>query len=202
VAKLLGGIGSGKTAVSDIFKSLGVTVVDADVAQRTVVKLGQPALEKIAEHFGRNILLEDGNLNRPALRKIVFSSPEERGWLEKLLHPLIFHHLQKELAAADSEYALLVSPLLIETGQARLTQRILVVDASDEVRIKRTVERDGNDEAQVRAIMAAQADRETRLSRADDVINNEKDVDHLKIEVEKLHQLYLKLSREDEDIDD
>ncbi len=195
VVGLTGGIGSGKTAVSDLFENLGVAVVDADLAQRAVVEKGKPALAKIAEHYGADILLEDGNLNRPALRKIVFSDPQERGWLERLLHPLIFRHLQKNLMSADSEYAILVSPLLIETGQARLTQRILVIDAPDELRIERTVKRDNNDEAQVRAIMAAQADRETRLARADDVIVNDKSFEDLKATVDSLHQQYLKLAK-------
>ena len=191
VVGVTGGIGSGKTAVSNIFASLGVAVVDADVAQRAVVAKGEPALARIAEHFGQDILLEDGNLNRPALRKIVFSQDQERGWLERLLHPLIFRELQKKLAAADSQYALLVSPLLIETGQARLTQRILVIDAPDDLRIQRTISRDDNDEAQVRAIMAAQTDRESRLARADDVIVNDGDLPKLQEKVQALHRQYL-----------
>ncbi len=195
VVGVTGGIGSGKTAVSNIFASLGIPIIDADVAQRVVVQIGKPALTKIAEHFGKEILLEDGNLNRPALRKIVFSQDHERGWLERLLHPLIFQELQKRLHEANSEYALLVSPLLIETGQARLTQRILVVDAPDELRIQRTVARDNNDEAQIKAIMAAQTDRETRLARADDVIVNDGDLAALKTKVEILHQKYLELAK-------
>jgi dephospho-CoA kinase len=195
VVGVTGGIGSGKTAVSDCFGALGVTVVDADVAQRLVVEKGKPALAKIAEHFGPEILLEDGNLNRPALRKIVFSQDAERGWLEHLLHPLIFRELQKKINQADSSYALLVSPLLIETGQARLTQRILVVDAPDELRIQRTMARDSNDEAQIRAIMAAQTDRKSRLARADDVIVNDGDLAALRAQVEDLHKQYLQLSK-------
>ena len=195
VVGVTGGIGSGKTAVSNIFASLGIPIIDADVAQRVVVQIGKPALTKIAEHFGKEILLEDGNLNRPALRKIVFSQDHERGWLERLLHPLIFQELQKRLHEANSDYALLVSPLLIETGQARLTQRILVVDAPDELRIQRTVARDNNDEAQIKAIMAAQTDRETRLARADDVIVNDGDLAALKTKVETLHQKYLELAK-------
>ena len=195
VVGVTGGIGSGKTAVSNLFASFGVPVIDADAAQRVVVQKGKPALAKIAEHFGASILLEDGNLNRPALRKIVFSQDHERGWLERLLHPLIFEELQKQLHGANSEYALLVSPLLIETGQARLTQRILVIDAPDELRIQRTVARDNNDEAQIRAIMAVQTDRETRLARADDVIVNDGDLTTLKTKVETLHKHYLELAK-------
>lgn len=194
VVGVTGGIGSGKTAVSDIFATLGITVVDADVAQRVVVQKGKPALAKIAEHFGSEILLEDGNLNRPALRKIVFSQDHERGWLERLLHPLIFHELQKQLQQADSDYVLLVSPLLIETGQARLTQRILVVDAPEDLRIQRAVARDKNNEAQIRAIMAAQTDQESRLAHADDVIVNDGNLETLTEKVKNLHQQYLQLA--------
>jgi dephospho-CoA kinase len=195
VVGVTGGIGSGKTAVSNLFADLGVAVVDADVAQRVVVEKGTPALAKIAEHFGSEILLEDGNLNRPALRKIVFSQDQERGWLERLLHPLIFRELQKKLNQADSDYALLVSPLLIETGQARLTQRILVVDAPEKLRIQRTTARDGNSEAQIRAIMAAQTDRETRLARADDVVVNDGELSALTAKVGDLHKQYCELAK-------
>lgn len=197
VVGLTGGIGSGKTAVSNLFSTLGVPVVDADLAQRVVVEKGQPALAKIAEHFGSEVLLDSGDLNRPVLRKIVFSQDQERGWLERLLHPLIFRELQKKLLAAEGPYALLVSPLLIETGQSRLTQRILVVDAPDELRIQRTMARDNNGETQVRAIMAAQTDRESRLSRADDVIVNDDGLTSLQEQVSSLHQQYLKLANID-----
>lgn len=195
VVGVTGGIGSGKSAVSEMFTALGVTVVDADVASRIVVATGKPALAKIADHFGSEILQSDGSLDRAALRKIVFENDSERGWLERLLHPLIFRELQKQLHEASSDYALLVSPLLIETGQARLTQRILVIDAPDEIRIQRTVARDQNNEAQVRAIMAAQTDRECRLARADDVIVNDKDRTALQQQVEALHQRYLTLAK-------
>lgn len=194
VVGLTGGIGSGKSAVSSIFESLGITVVDADVASRLVVEKGQPALKKIADHYGQEILLSDGALNRSALRKIVFENEAERGWLERLLHPLIFQTLQSQISSASGPYALLVSPLLIETGQSRLTQRILVVDAADEIRIKRTMERDGSNEEQVRAIMSAQASRESRLAKADDVIVNDKDMADLQSTVESLHQHYVELA--------
>ena len=195
VVGVTGGIGSGKTAVTNLFSSLGIEIVDADVASRIVVEKGKPALVRIAEHFGADILNTDGTLNRAALRQIVFNQPEERGWLERLLHPLIFRELQKKLAAATSDYAVLVSPLLIETGQARLTQRILVIDAPDELRIQRTINRDNSDEKQVKAIMAAQTDRDTRLARADDIIENNGDLENLKEQVQALHYRYLELAK-------
>lgn len=197
VIGLTGGIGSGKTAVSQIFESLGVAVVDADQAQRVVVEKGSQALQRIAEHFGPESLLPDGTLNRPALRRIVFSQPEERGWLEKLLHPLIFQELQRQLREAQGPYCLLVSPLLVETGQNRLTRRILVVDAPDEVRIARTVARDQTTADQIRAIMAAQVESGKRLSYADDVLVNDSDVESLGKQVRDLHEKYLKLAQTD-----
>src|SRR5512139_6307 len=128
VVAITGGIGSGKSAVSDRFKRLGIKVVDADIASREVVKPGQPALVAIREHFGEKVIQADGGLDRAQLRALVFAKPEKRKWLERLLHPLINAYLQRELASADSPYAILVSPLLMETGQSRFAHRILVVD--------------------------------------------------------------------------
>lgn len=194
VVGLTGGIGSGKSAVSALFETHGVTVVDADIAARVVVEKGQPALEHIADHFGESVLQEDGKLNRMALRKMIFSDPGERGWLEKLLHPLIHRELQRQLRAASGPYAMLVSPLLVETGQSRLTQRILVVDVPEELQVERSMARDANSEEQIRAIMAAQASREKRLGYADDVILNDGSREELAEQVNVLHEKYCKLA--------
>lgn len=194
VIGITGGIGSGKTAVSDRFQALGITVIDADVASRVVVEPGRPALAAIAEHFGAGVLNDDGTLNRAELRKQVFADADERRWLEQLTHPLINEYLREELAKAESPYAILVSPLLAETGQSRFCQRILVVDVPVEVQVARTMSRDANDEAQVRAIIAAQASREQRLALADDVIVNDQGLDHIDAEVQRLHQIYLEMA--------
>ena len=191
VIGITGGIGSGKTAVSDRFRALGITVVDADVASRVVVEPGRPALAAIAEHFGPDAINPDGTLNRAEVRKRVFADPEERRWLEELTHPLINQYLREELAKAESPYAILVSPLLAETGQSRFCHRVLVVDVPVELQVQRTMKRDDNDEAQVRAIIAAQSSREQRLLLADDVIVNDQDLAHIDAEVERLHQIYL-----------
>lgn len=195
VVGITGGIGSGKTAVSERFAARGVAVVDADVASRAVVEPGRPALDAIAEHFGRELIRADGTLDRAALRTKVFADPAERQWLEALLHPKISEHIAEQLAAATSEYAILVSPLLLETSQARFAHRVLVVDVPEELQVARTMARDDNDEAQVRAIMAAQASREARLARADDVIVNDADLDTLDARVAELHERYLELAR-------
>ncbi|UXY54007.1 dephospho-CoA kinase [Pseudomonas tohonis] len=190
---LTGGIGSGKSAVASHFGNLGVHLVDADHAARWVVEPGRPALAQIAEHFGSDVLQADGQLDRAALRQRIFEHPEERRWLENLLHPLIGEEIVRDLASAQSPYAILVSPLLIESGQHRMTQRVLVVDAPEAVQIQRTMARDQVSEEQVGAILKAQASREKRLEAADDVLVNDRDLIWLQREVERLHAFYLTL---------
>jgi dephospho-CoA kinase len=191
---LTGGIGSGKTAAANRFASEhGIHVVDADLKSRVVVEPGKPALSHIVDRFGDAILLEDGNLNRAALRERVFAEPQERQWLEQLLHPLIREEIMTDLQSARSPYALLVSPLLVESGQNSLTKRIIVVDVPEAMQLARTVQRDAVPEAQVRAIMQAQAQREERLRHAHDVLTNDSDLAALHAQVDALHQRYLKL---------
>lgn len=197
VIGVTGGIGSGKTAVSDRFAELGIAVVDADVASRVIVEPGRPALAKIAEHFGADILQTDGSLDRAKLRTAVFKDPAERKWLEALTHPLIREEIVSGLRNATSPYALLVSPLLVESGQNQLTQRVLVVDVPEELQLQRTVSRDNNSPDQVKAIMAAQATRQQRLDNADDVIVNDGSLEDLHQQVDTLHQKYLQLSSQD-----
>lgn len=196
VVGITGGIGSGKTAVSDRFAALGIHVVDADLASRAVVEPGRPALVDIAEHFGDEIIGADGGLDRAALRARVFADEEERRWLERLLHPRIAEEIRAGLAQARSPYAMLVSPLLVEAGQATFVNRILVVDVPVETQVARTMARDANSEEQVRRIVAAQASREDRLARADDVIVNDAGLDALDAAVEALHARYLEMARE------
>lgn len=190
---LTGGIGSGKSAVAQLFIKQGVHLVDADHAARWVVEPGRPALAQIVEHFGPEILQADGQLDRAALRARVFSDANERRWLEALLHPLIGQEITQYLARAESPYAILVSPLLVESGQRALTQRILVVDAPEHLQIQRTMLRDQTTAEQVQAILKAQAIREERLRHADDVLLNDRDLDWLRSEVERLHTFYLTL---------
>jgi dephospho-CoA kinase len=190
---LTGGIGSGKSAAAQCFIDLGVHLVDADSAARWVVEPGRPALAQIAEHFGAGVLQADGTLNRSALRELIFKDPQQRVWLEGLLHPLIREEIRQYLARAESAYAILVSPLLLETSQHQMVQRVLVIDVPESVQIERTVLRDRTNEEQVRAILKAQASREERLRRADDVILNDRDSAWLKSEVERLHHFYLTL---------
>lgn len=190
---LTGGIGSGKSAVANHFNAQGIHTVDADHAARWVVEPGQPALERIRQHFGDSMVREDGSLDRAALRQHVFSNPEERRWLEQLLHPLINQALRDNLEQARSPYAILVSPLLIESGQQAMTQRILLIDTPEHLQLQRTVERDGVSPEQVQAILQAQAKREERLRHAHDIIVNDRELDWLHREVERLHAYYLSL---------
>ena len=190
---LTGGIGSGKTAVADRFASLGVHVVDADQAARWVVEPGRSALQQIVERFGEEVLLPSGELDRAGLRQKVFVDPAERQWLEKLLHPLIRAEVARHLALAESPYAIMVSPLLVESGQYRQVGRVLVVDVPEVLQIARTTARDQASEEQVRAILNAQVQREERLKHADDVLVNDRDLSWLGAEVERLHRFYLTL---------
>jgi dephospho-CoA kinase len=191
---LTGGIGSGKSAAAQCFIELGIHLVDADQAARWVVEPGRPALTRIVEHFGTEVLQADGTLDRAVLRELIFKDSEQRVWLEGLLHPLIREEITQVLARAESPYAILVSPLLLETTQHQMVKRVLVIDVPQALQIERTVRRDSSDEEQVRAILKAQISREDRLRRADDVIVNDRDLTWLKTQVERLHDFYLTLS--------
>ena len=188
---LTGGIGSGKTAVSDTFKSLGIDIVDADVSSRRVVEKGQPALDDIQAHFGDGILDSENNLDRTKLREIIFKNPQERVWLEKLLHPKIAEHIKDQLESSNSPYCILVSPLLLETEQKSYCSFVLVVDVPEESQIARTAKRDGVSEEQVKNIISAQIDREKRLEQADEIIINDGSMEELKEKVVVLHTKYL-----------
>ena len=191
---LTGGIGSGKTAAANRFAAAhGIHVVDADQKSRVVVEPGRPALGHIVDRFGDAMLLDDGTLNRAALRETVFAAPEQRQWLEQLLHPLIRDEIITDLHSATSPYALLVSPLLVESGQNSLTSRVIVVDVPEAMQLARTVQRDAVPEAQIRAIMQAQAQREERLRHAHDVLTNDSDLAALHAQVDALHTRYMQL---------
>ncbi|MEZ5555873.1 dephospho-CoA kinase [Haliea sp.] len=194
---ITGGIGSGKTAVTDRFVRHGITVVDADLAARIVVEPGTPALAAIARRFGPEVLQGDGSLDRAALRRIVFADPAQRKWLEQLTHPLIGEEIQRQLAASRSPYTLLSSPLLLESAtQRELAALVVVVDVPEEMQLARTVQRDNNDEDQVKRIMAAQLPRQQRLARADIVIDNSGSLKALDAVVAELHKEFLQRAEE------
>lgn len=190
---LTGGIGSGKSEVSRRFEALGICVADADIAARTVVEPGQPALADIAQHFGSDILTPSGSLNRALLRQRVFAQANDKAWLESLLHPLIATEIQQQLSCAKGPYRILSSPLLLETQQWRKVDRVLVVDTPEATQIARSCSRDNNSPAQIQAIIDAQIPRAERLKRADDIIHNDAGLADLHAQVEQLHRQYLRL---------
>lgn len=192
---LTGGIGSGKTAASDYLASKGIVVVDADVVAREVVEPGQPALQAIAERYGNDALLPDGRLNRAWLRQKVFAEPQERQWLESQTHPRIREAIIHQLQAATSAYAILVSPLLFESGQYQLTQRTLLIDVSEALQVERASQRDQNDAEQIRRIIAAQMSGADKRAKADDIADNSQDLNHLHQQLDQLHHTYLKLAK-------
>jgi dephospho-CoA kinase len=192
VVGLRGGIGTGKSTVSDLFAGTGIVVADADVSARTVVEPGKPAYEAIARRFGESVLQEDKKLDRAALRELVFSDKEHRLFVEKQTHGPIIEDLLNITSSADSDYAILV--LSTGIGKNPMMHRLLVVDAPLENQISRVMQRDNNTREQVEAILRAQPDRETRMTDADEVIINDGEQENLALEVQKLHQLYLSLS--------
>ena len=187
---LTGGIASGKTAAADRLESLGATLVDTDLISREVVEPGQPALTQIEQHFGSDVIQDDGHLNRAVLRERVFQDPSERRWLETLLHPLIRRTAIDRAMNAKTAIAVVVVPLLFESGRYQEIDASLVIDVPVELQRQRTLNRDGVSEAQVNSILAAQMDRQSRIERADYVISNTGTLDELYYQVDALyHQL-------------
>ncbi|KEA65374.1 Dephospho-CoA kinase [Marinobacterium lacunae] len=188
---LTGGIGSGKSAAARLFAEMGVPIVDADVVAREVVEPGSAALSSIADHFGAELLLDNGQLNRARLREIIFDDAEQKRWLEALLHPLIRQRIVEQLSQQGHDYLILVSPLLIESGQSQLVDLIVVVDVDEQTQLQRTISRDGVDRQQVERILAAQMPRQERCDRADYLIDNGGDFDQLRAQVESVHKALL-----------
>ncbi|EPP4296691.1 dephospho-CoA kinase [Vibrio navarrensis] len=197
VVGLTGGIASGKTTVANLFHHhFSIDMVDADVVARQVVEPDTPGLAAIVDHFGAEILLPDGRLNRAKLRERIFSHPAEKQWLNQLLHPLIRQKMIDDLRCVQSAYALLVVPLLVENQLQSLCDRVLVVDVDEQTQIERTMQRDGVEETHVRAILQSQASRHERLAIANDVIKNNATDQDLLLQVTNLHQKYLAMSQQ------
>jgi len=193
---LTGGIGSGKSTVAKHFINLGIEVIDADVVAREVVAPGQLALTEIELYFGSKVIAKDGQLDRAKLRDIIFKSDLKKQWLNDLLHPIIRTNLLTQLDAAKSEYVILEAPLLLENKLTKYTDYTLIVDVSEELQIKRAMQRDSNSSEQIKAIMDAQISRELRLQQADFVIdNNGTDLDALKQQINNLHLQFLSLRK-------
>jgi len=191
VVALTGGIGSGKTTACRLFESLGAPVIDADEIARLLVRPGEPALNQIATQFGQTVLTAEGHLDRPKLRQLIFNNEENKAQLESILHPRIRQEMTRQIAALDSAYCIVAIPLLVETGQMEIADRILVIDTPESEQLKRVTARDNQSEKEVEAIISAQASRAARLKVADDIIQNDGGLEHLRQQVEALHQQYL-----------
>jgi dephospho-CoA kinase len=196
IVGLTGGIGSGKSAASDYLQQQNITIVDADLISRQVVEPNSPTLTKIAAYFGNDILLADGTLDRAKTRKKIFNNPDNKQWLENLLHPLIRQEILQQLNRSTSSYTVLVSPLLFEAEQDKLCDRILVIDCPEQLQIDRASSRDNNDPTQVQRIIASQIPRQQRLDRADDIIENTGTLNQLHHQLEQLHKRYLTLAKQ------
>ena len=199
VIGLTGGIASGKTTVANLFRDkYAIELVDADIIAREVVEPESEGLKAISTRYGKAILWEDGSLNRAALREIIFADPAEKQWLDALLHPMIRQAMQQQLEQVESDYALLVIPLMVENNLQELADHILVVDVDEELQIQRTINRDGVSREQAESILRSQASRAQRLAIADDVITNSSQNQQLLPQVAKLHQKYLEMSVENQ----
>jgi dephospho-CoA kinase len=192
---LTGGIASGKTAVADCFAELGCSLVDTDVISRDVVAVGEPGLSEVRKEFGSQVISDSGELDRRLMRTLIFADPQKRRQLEGILHPLIRARVIKKLDALSTPYAIVVVPLLIETGFASLVDRITVVDCPRKIQLDRLIARDGVDLMQAESILNTQAKRNVRLAHADDVINNGGNWENTHRRILELHARYSDLAK-------
>ena len=190
IVGLTGGIGSGKTTVSNIFRSLGVEVIDADEVSRSLVTPASFALTELTRHFGKQILNADASLNRPALRQLIFNDATARAWTDQLLHPLIRAAIMRLIHNSSHNWLILSAPLLLENNAYQFVDRILVVDSPEHLQLERSRQRDNADVTQIEKIMAAQLPRKARLAAADDIIHNDGDLAHLHEQIKKLKFFY------------
>lgn len=191
---LTGGIASGKSTVAQRFAELGIPVIDADVAAREVVSPGTPGFARVIERFGTGVLAKNGELERGALRQLIFNDAGARRDLEAILHPLIRESMEHRAEAAVGPYIVMVIPLLVESGPRGRVDRVLVVDTDEAVQLQRLQARDGGSPEQARAILASQAGRTARLAAADDVLLNTGTVSDVRQAVDGLHEGYLRLA--------
>ena len=194
IVGVTGGIGSGKTTVTNMFAEKQIDIVDADLVARDLVVPGSEGLLAIEKHFGKSVLDAKGALDRSMLRQIIFADEQKKLLLNNLLHPLIRQEMLNQLAQTSSQYAILSAPLLFENGLDKWVNRSLAVDISEETQLQRTLARDGGNSNTVKNIISSQISRKDRLEKADDIIDNSKDIADLAQQVERLHKQYLDLS--------
>jgi dephospho-CoA kinase len=196
VVGLTGGIGSGKTTVANGFSALGVPVIDTDVLARELVEPGQPALDEIISTFGTEVTAADGRLDRNYMRQLIFTDPARKTQLEAILHPKIRQRIRTLLADIRSAYCIVVIPLLFETRQTDLVDRILVVDSPEKEQLTRVAARDSLSDNAIMAIINSQANRNTRLAAADDIIVNDRGMSELTGHIQKLHRYYMDITHD------
>jgi dephospho-CoA kinase len=194
VVGLTGGIGSGKTTVANGFSALGVSVIDTDQLARELVEPGQPALDEIITVFGKDCITPDGQLKRACIRQQIYSDAALKSQLEDILHPKIRQRIKTLLADLREAYCIVVIPLLLETHQTDLVDRILVVDTPEKEQLTRVAARDSLSDNTIMAIMQSQADRNTRLQAADDIIVNDRDLESLTERILELHTYYMEIA--------
>ena len=187
---LTGGIGSGKSTACKIFSELGVPVIDADQISHVLVKKGNAAYSLIRNTFGNDIIMDDGEINRSRLRKLVFNDKESRIKLEKILHPMVYSEIEKQVSKLQSPYCVLCIPLLIETNATDRVDRVLVIDISEKKQEERTYSRDGESRETIAKIIQAQVSRRKRLDAADDIINNDGNIEALREKIIVLDNKY------------
>ncbi|MBS3951550.1 MAG: dephospho-CoA kinase [Methylomicrobium sp.] len=197
---LTGGIGSGKTTVASLFAEQGIPIIDADELARALVEPGQPALAKISQAFGEAMIDAKGNLDRGALRNLVFADDKQKEKLEAILHPLVRDRIVSAVEELTAPYCIICVPLLFESGMDDLVDRVLVVDCPVTLQIERVKKRNRLSESVILAIIAAQLSRESRNARADEIIDNTCDNSQLAEQVKKLHNLYLSLSLKQDNV--
>ncbi len=191
IVGLTGGIGSGKSTAAKMFARLEVTVIDADVIAREIMKPGTPTYQAVVTQFGQGIVADDGQIDRHALKQIIFAESKQRQALEAILHPIIIQQMQQQAQQATSVYCIMVIPLLLETNLQAIVDRVLVIDAAPDTQIARASLRDASQTEDVQQIMNSQTSRTTRLAAADDIINNDGSLDELEKQVDDLHRRYV-----------
>ena len=193
---LTGGIGSGKTTVKNFFEELGAPAIDADEISHRITKPGQAAFDEVVALFGKECLDETGNLDRRQLRELIFTEPALKKRLEAIIHPRVRAEIREFTSRADYPYCIICIPLLLETGAQSGVDRVLVVDAPEQLQVARVSQRDNAEEAQTKRIIRAQTKRSERLRAAHDIIANNGNMNNLKAQVESLHDRYLKIGSE------
>jgi len=187
---LTGGIGSGKSVACEIFSELGVPVIDADAIAHELVEPGMPALEEIIEVFGKEIISNDGTLDREKIRDHIFTNETDRKTLEIILHPAIYKEISNQVENIKSNYCIISIPLLLETDASKIVDRILVIDVPRELQLVRASNRDKTSKSDIDAIIDCQVPRKDRLAAANDIVNNDGDINDLRKKICDLHQFY------------